>query len=166
MKNFNRMIAFLLAAAMTMGVSLTAMAEETINEAPEAEETVNELPEGTAGNAKTITIKSPEQVNEDDSYIYTVYKVFDAINSESSNAVSYRLIDGAEEAPDGFIVDDAGNVYLGEGELRDWTEGSTAGDGEILITLEGKKKYLKPKSGELSTSEIDAIREYSGKKVI
>ena len=114
MKNFNRMIAFLLAAAMTMGMSLTAMAEETINEAPEAEETVNELPEGTAGNAKTITIKSPEQVNEDDSYIYTVYKVFDAINSESSNAISYKLIDGAEKAPDGFTVDDAGNVCLGE----------------------------------------------------
>ena len=166
MKNFNRMIAFLLAAAMTMGMSLTAMAEETINEAPEAEETVNELPEGTAGNGKTITIKSPDKVNEDDSYIYTVYKVFDAINSESSNAISYKLIDGAEKAPDGFTVDDAGNVYLGEGEMRDWTEGSTAGDGEILITLEGKKKYLKPKSGELSTSEIDAIREYSGKKVI
>ncbi|MBR3008158.1 MAG: hypothetical protein IKH70_06115, partial [Stomatobaculum sp.] len=70
MENFRKAMAILLAAAMTMGMSLTAMAagtedvvpeaEETVSELPEAEETVSELPEADAEGAMTITITAPQ----------------------------------------------------------------------------------------------------------
>ena len=164
MENFRKAMAILLAAAMTMGMSLTAMAAGTEDAVPEAEEIVNELPEADAEGIKTITITTPDLIGEDETNTYTVYKVFDATNDGSSSAISYRLIDGVDAAPDGFTVDDAGNVYLGT--MREWTEGSSAGTGEILIVVKGEKKYLTPKSGELSLDEIKAIRNYDGKKPV
>ena len=62
MKNLKRMIAVLLAMAMTMGMSLTAMADETGNTLPALLET------GEAGEAKTITIKAPDLVSEDEPF--------------------------------------------------------------------------------------------------
>lgn len=164
MENFRKAMAILLAAAMTMGMSLTAMAEGTGNEAPEAEETVSELPAAEEKGIKTITITTPDQIGEDETNTYTVYKVFDATNDGTSSAISYRLIDDVDTAPEGFTVDDAGNVYLGT--MQEWTEDSSAGTGEILIVVKGKKKYLTPKSGELDADEITAIRNYEGKKLI
>ena len=164
MKNFNRLIAFLLAAAMTMGMSLTAMAATTESGVPEAEEVVSELPEAEAEGIKTITITTPDLIGEDEINTYTVYKVFDATNDGSSSAISYRLIDGVDAAPDGFTVDDAGNVYLGT--LREKTEESSAAEGEIVIRIGGVESYLKPKSGELNSDEIKAIRNYDAKEFI
>ena len=166
MENIRKAMAILLAAAMTMGMSFTAMAEKNVNEQPETAETANELQEAEDKGAKTITITTPDVVGENESTTYTVYKVFDATNDGTSSAISYRLIEGAEAAPDGFTVDDAGNVYLRDGELREWTEDSKAADGEILIMIGGKKNYLKTKSGELEVDEIKNIREYSDKKFI
>ena len=74
MKNFNRMIAFLLAAAMTMGMSLTAMAEGTANEVPETDTIESELPEADAEGAMTITITAPQGVNDDESRSFVVQR--------------------------------------------------------------------------------------------
>lgn len=106
MKNFNRLLVFFLAAAMTMGMSLTAMAE-TENTADGTEVT------------GTITITPPENTLATSSNTYKIYKVFEAsgYKSETEERISYRLVEGKETAPAGFEVDKAGNVkYVGASE--------------------------------------------------
>jgi len=108
MKNFNRLIAILLAAAMIMGMSLTAMAEEQ--------------KENTAADTEvmgTITITPPENTLATSSNTYKIYKVFEAsgYKSETEERISYRLVEGKNTAPAGFEVDKAGNVkYVGASE--------------------------------------------------
>ena len=108
MKNFNRVIAFLLAAAMTMGMSLTAMAEEQTENTADSTEVMG-----------TITITPPENTLDTSSNTYEIYKVFEAsgYKSDTEERISYRLVEGKETAPAGFEVDKAGNVkYVGASE--------------------------------------------------
>lgn len=108
MKNFNRLIAFLLAAAMTMGMSLTAMAEEQTENTADSTEVMG-----------TITITPPENTLDTSSNTYEIYKVFEAsgYKSDTDERISYRLVEGKETAPAGFEVDNAGNVkYVGTSE--------------------------------------------------
>ena len=111
MKNFNKVIAFLLAAAMTMGMSLTAMAEGQ-----------TENTENTAAGTEvtgTITITPPENTLATSSNTYKIYKVFEAsgYKSETEERISYRLVEGKDTVPAGFEVDKAGNVkYVGTSE--------------------------------------------------
>ena len=108
MKNFNRLIAFLLAAAMTMGMSLTAMAEEQTENTADSTEVMG-----------TITITPPENTLDTSSNTYEIYKVFEAsgYKSETEERISYRLVEGKNTAPAGFEVDKAGNVkYVGASE--------------------------------------------------
>ena len=75
MKNLKRMIAILLTAAMTMGMSLTAMAAE------QTENTAN-----TAAGTEvtgTITITPPENTLATSSNTYKIYKVFEASGYKS-----------------------------------------------------------------------------------
>ena len=112
MKNFNRLIAFLLAAAMTMGMSLTAMAEE------QTENTADSTADSTEVMG-TITITPPENTLDTSSNTYEIYKVFEAsgYKSDTDERISYRLVEGKETAPAGFEVDNAGNVkYVGTSE--------------------------------------------------
>jgi len=108
MKNFNRLIAILLAAAMIMGMSLTAMAEEQKENTAAAAEVTG-----------TITITPPENTLATSSNTYKIYKVFEAsgYKSETEERISYRLVEGKNTAPAGFEVDKAGNVkYVGASE--------------------------------------------------
>ena len=147
MKNLKKALAFLLTAAMTMAMGMTSFADET------------ETP--AAGTAKTITITSPSEVGDGNEITYEIYKVFDATNDGTTANISYKLLPDAGTAPDGFIVDDAGNVYLGE--LTPWTEEGTKPDGAILISVKGEKTYLTPQGGELNSTQIDAIKKYAKK---
>lgn len=144
MKNLKKALAFLLTAAMTMAMGMSSLAAE--------------LPEGTAEAAKTITIKSPDKVGENESNTYTVYKVFDATNDGSSASISYKLMSKVTAAPDGFTVDDAGNVYLGS-----VSDTETKAKGEIKIKVGGEDKYLTPQETELNAAQIKAIAEYRSK---
>ena len=116
MKNLKRMIAILLTAAMTMGMSLTAMAAE------QTENTAN-----TAAGTEvtgTITITPPVNTPATASNAYKIYKVFDASGDGSGRdgKISYRLVEGKTEAPKGFAVDKAGNVsYEGTSKNRTLT---------------------------------------------
>lgn len=110
MKNFNRLIAILLAAAMTMGMSLTAMAEG------KAEDNAANTAANTAA-VGTITINPPENMateSDANKNIYKIYKVFDAVGDGTGTGenakISYRLVAGKTTAPKGFAVDAAGNV--------------------------------------------------------
>ena len=111
MKNFNRLIAILLAAAMIMGMSLTAMAEEKAEDKAAAAEVTG-----------TITITPPANTPATASNAYKIYKVFDASGDGSGKdgKISYRLVEGKTEAPKGFAVDKAGNVSY-EGTSKDGT---------------------------------------------
>ncbi|MBQ7535965.1 MAG: isopeptide-forming domain-containing fimbrial protein [Stomatobaculum sp.] len=106
--------AFLLAAVLMMAMSFTAMAAE-------------EGSGQTAPSAKTgtITITTPENTLATSSNAYKIYKVFDATGDGKATAsdakISYRLVDGKTEAPDGFEVDSAGNVSY-KGESKQLTE--------------------------------------------
>lgn len=108
MKNLNRVIAFLLAAAMTMGMSLTAMAEGKAEDKAAGTEVTG-----------TITITPPANTLATSSNAYKIYKVFEAsgYKSEKEERISYRLVEGKNTAPAGFEVDKAGNVkYVGASE--------------------------------------------------
>ena len=111
MKNFNRLIAILLAAAMIMGMSLTAMAEEKAEDKAAGTEVTG-----------TITITPPANTLATSSNAYKIYKVFDASGDGSGKdgKISYRLVEGKTEAPKGFAVDKAGNVSY-EGTSKDGT---------------------------------------------
>ena len=68
MKNFNRLIAILLAAAMTMGMSLTAMAEG------KAEDNAANTAANTAA-VGTITINPPENMATESDANKNIYKI-------------------------------------------------------------------------------------------
>ena len=113
------------------------------------------LPTGTKDADKTITITPPSGLAADASNTYTVYKVFAATTDGS--AISYKSLDGT--APDGFVVDDANNVYLGTA-----TDAATGAAGEFAIKVGGATKYIVPvTAGELTAEQIAAIAAYGGK---
>ena len=151
MKNFKRVIAFILAAALTMGMSLTAMAEGN------AEDNAANTPA-----VGTITINPPENIATESNAgknVYKIYKVFDAVGDGTGageNAkIVYRLVEGKHTAPTGFTADadgivtyngtsttltqddiDAIKAYVTENDLVDTVEaeGSTPVSSNLLAT--------------------------------
>ena len=92
MKNMKKIIALLLATIMVMAMGISVFAAGT----------------------GSITITPPDNVDEDATITYKVYKVFDA--DGNGTAISYKLVEGKKTAPAGFTVDTAGNVtYSGTG---------------------------------------------------
>ena len=144
MKKMKKIFALLIAMVMVLGMSTSVFAAA--------------LPEGTAGGDKTITITPPSGVAADATNTYTVYKVFNA--DSNGDAISYKSLDGT--APDGFVVDDAQNVYLGTA-----TDEKTGAAGELTIKVDGETKYIVPSTAsELTEAQITAIKNYTGKVVV
>ena len=141
MKKMKKIFALLTAMVMVFGMSVAVFADE--------------LPEGTAGANKTITINPPTGVADDATNTYTIYKVFNATTGDGT--ISYQSLDGT--APDGFVVDDANNVYLGT--LTDTASGAA---GEISIKVGGATKYIVPSTApDLTADQIASIAAYTGK---
>ena len=141
LKQFKTLVALVLALVLTMSVMGVAFAAA--------------LPSGTKGADKTITITPPADVATDASNTYTVYKVFNA--TTDGTAISYKSLDGT--APQGFVVDDANNVYLGTA-----TDTATGATGEFAIKVGGNTKYIVPSTAsELTADQIAAIATYTGK---
>ena len=144
MKKMRKLLALLVAMALVLSMGMMSFAAE--------------LGTGTKGDAKTITIKTPENLDDTDEVTYTVYKVFNATNNGTSDSISYQLLDGVTTAPNGFTVDDAGNVYLGT--VSD-TEPSS-GD-YFTIQVGGATKYMTPQTTDLTDTQIAAIADYASK---
>lgn len=147
MKKMKKIFAFMLALAMML--SLTGIVNA-------GKASAADLSEGTEGAAKTITITSPGNAQSSDTFKYTIYKVFDATSDGASDGISYKLLDGVTDAPTGFTVDDAGNVYLG-------TLSDTEVAGATKITIGGVDKYLTPQTADLTADQIKAISDYTSK---
>lgn len=147
MKKMKKIFAFMLALAMML--SLTGIVNA-------GKASAGELPDGTEGAAKTITITSPDNAQSSDTFKYTIYKVFDATSDGESDGISYKLLEGAANAPEGFTVDDAGNVYLG-------TLSNAEDAGATKITIGGVDKYLTPQTTDLTADQIKAISDYDSK---
>ena len=136
MKNLKRALAILLTAAMTMGMGLTAMADEQ-----------------TGNTTGSITITPPAGTHDEAENTYEIYKVFDAVGDGSGEGgkISYRLVEGKTEAPVGFSVDAAGNVtYTGSSENEELTQAD----------IQAIKKYVendKPVAKVTVTGPNDAV---------
>ena len=119
MNNIKRVLAILLAAVITMGMNLTAMAEENEDKAANTE---------AMGK---ITIIPPADTLATASNDYKIYKVFDA--SGNGTNISYRLVPGKPDAPEGFTVDKAGNVSYA---------GTSKGEALTQDDIDAIKKYV------------------------
>jgi len=85
---------FLLALVMVLSMASGVLAEEA--------------------NTGSITITPPSGIADNVTNTYKIYKVFDAVGNGAN--ISYKLVENKDKAPDGFTVDDAGNVtYSGAG---------------------------------------------------
>ncbi len=106
MKKFRTMLAFAVAAALVLAMSITAFAAGT----------------------GSITITPPSGTSSGANNEYKIYKVFDAtVDPKDSTKVSYKLVSGKTTAPAGFTVDAAGNVtYSGTGTDGQLTEADIA----------------------------------------
>ena len=86
MKAIKKLFAMLLSVIVVLSLATTAFAAET----------------------GTITINAPAGVDDEATNTYKIYKVFDATGDGTS--ISYTLVEGKTTAPNGFTVDEAGNV--------------------------------------------------------
>ncbi len=120
MKGLKKLLTGVLAATMIMSASISVCATETVTMAGEV-----------TGDA-TITVKNTHAKET-----YKIYKVFDA-TTDGTN-ISYKLVAGKTEAPTGFEVDTAGNVFYTKNKNLE----------------EGKK----PETA-LSAEDIAAIKDY------
>ena len=111
MKTCKKVFAIVLALALVIALGATAFAA-TVTKA-----------DGVTGDASiTVTLPTnPDERPADNTY--KIYKVFDAQLAESGDGISYTLTGTHTTAPDGFVVDGAGNVtYAGtstDGSLTD-----------------------------------------------
>ena len=121
MKNCKKLLALALAFALVLAIGVIAYAEVTINKTP-----------GVTGPA-SITVQlptTPEGYTADNQY--KIYKVFDASLAPDGQGISYTLSGDHTTVPDGFQLDDAGNV-----------------------------KYVRSENPvELTQADIDAIKAY------
>ena len=100
MKQFKLLVALVLALTLVLSLSASAL-------------------------AGTITITPPTGLDASATNTYTIYKVFDAVQSNAG--ISYKLVDGKTTAPAGFSVDNAGNVtYSGSGTNGQLTDADIA----------------------------------------
>lgn len=108
MKSVKKVFALVLACVMMLAMGTMAFAAE--------------LTEGTKGDAKTVTITSPDGAQATDEFTYTVYKVFDATNNGTDKAIAYKIDSTNGDLTDamktaGFSVDEQGNVkFSGTGK--------------------------------------------------
>ena len=127
MKKLSKLLVLVLSAVMIFAMSASVFAQ-TDNS-------------GKGGPASiTITLPTTE-VAPTAATTYKIYKVFDATNDGTSDAISYKLVSGKTAAPAGFTVDSAGNVtYTGsgtDGELTDEDIAAIAayvGDSDLMYT--------------------------------
>ena len=142
MKKLSKVLVLVLSTIMVLAMSASVFADE--------------LPEGTAGADKTITITTPDGLADDDEVVYTVYQVFAA--TPGNSGISYKLLDGVTAVPDGFIVDDGGNVYLGTASTTKPTDPTA-----IETMVGGVKTYIIPQTTDLTQAQIEAIKAYTAK---
>jgi len=144
MKTMKKVLALALAAIMVMALAGTALAAK-------------ESDSGKGGSA-SITIKLPtDNAGTDDEITYTLYKVFDATNSDSG--ISYKIdsVNGDltnDMKSAGFLVDDGGNVHYGT-----FTESATG-----TYVVDGKKGTITDKT-ELDDTALAAIAAYAKDKI-
>lgn len=106
--------------------------------------------EGASTAAGKITVTPPDNTTTDSSNTYVLYKVFDAVTN--GTAYTYKLAGEHTTAPTGFILDDAGNIYLAE-EVAAGTEGA------FTVKVGGVDKLIKNKTA-LSETDIATIAAY------
>jgi fimbrial isopeptide formation D2 family protein/LPXTG-motif cell wall-anchored protein len=106
--------------------------------------------EGASAAAGKITVTPPDNTTDDSSNTYVLYKVFDAVTN--GTAYTYKLAGKHTAAPTGFILDDAGNIYLAE-EVAAGTEGA------FTVKVGGVDKLIKNKTA-LSETDISTIAAY------
>lgn len=107
------------------------------------------VPAFAAGNG-SITVTPPTGTDANASNTYTLYKVF-AAETDGTN-YSYKLSGAHEDVPAGFILDDAGNVYLGTIV--------TAADNTTFEVMVNKQKVIVKPTTDLSDTIISAIAGY------
>jgi len=93
MKGIKKLLTGILAATMIMGMSITTFAGENTTSL-------------TSQQQGHLTITETNKGQE-----YKVYKVFDAVATADGTGFNYKLVTGKTRAPEGFTVDDAGNVF-------------------------------------------------------
>ena len=102
MKTCKKVFAIVIALALVFALSAIAFAATTTRV------------DGVTGDAsiKVTLPANPDERPADNTY--KIYKVFDAQLAESGDGISYTLTGSHTTAPDGFVVDAAGNVsYAG-----------------------------------------------------
>lgn len=106
----------------------------------------------------SIKVTPPDGTQASSSNEYKLYKVFDAVTDGTN--YSYKLTGAHTDVPEGFTLDDAGNVYIG-------TAVASIPDGEnasnyLTVTVGGGTKYIKKwsTSDELTAAQISAIAAY------
>ncbi len=121
MKTCKKIFAIVLALSLALAIGVTAYAAATIVKT-----------DGVTGPA-SITVQlptTPEGYTADNEY--KIYKVFDAALAADGTGISYTLSGDHTTVPDGFQLDDAGNV-----------------------------KYVRSENpSELTQADIDAIKAY------
>jgi len=118
MKGIKKLLTGILAATMIMGMSITAYAGESQPAQQQGHLTITETNKGQE---------------------YKVYKVFDAVATPDGTGFNYKLVAGKTEAPAGFTVDAAGNVF--------YTANMNLEEGATAVT-------------ELTADDIAAIKAY------
>lgn len=103
-----------------------------------------------AANEGKIVVSTPDGTRDTDKNTYTLYKVFDAITNGTS--YSYKQMTSKTSIPDGFIKDDAGNIYFAEIV-------TTEGTDTFKVMVGGELKILKNKTS-LSSTDIANIWNY------
>ncbi len=108
MKTSKKILALVLAFALVLAIGVTAYAAVNIQKV-----------DGVTGPA-SITVQlptTPEGYTADNEY--KIYKVFDAALAASGTGISYTLSGDHTTVPDGFQLDDAGNVKYVRSENAD-----------------------------------------------
>lgn len=131
MKKMKKIFALLIVMVMVFGMSTMAFAVE-------------------ANNDGKITVTPPDNTQSDSMNKYTLYKVFTA-ETDGSN-YSYKLSGTHNTVPNGFILDDAGNVFFAEIV-------ATEGEGTFKTKVNGETVILKNKT-TLSDTDIANIAAY------
>ena len=140
MKHLRNVLTLVLAAvlAVVLGVA-PAFAEET-------------TPTGS------IKVTPPDGTEATSSNTYKLYKVFNAVTDGTN--YSYTLAGTHTTAPEGFTLDDAGNVFIGEA-VAAVPSGESASN-YMAVTVGGATKYIKKwaANAELTADQIAAIAAY------
>lgn len=142
-----KLISLVLALAMILMVGAAFAADGGTGEDGTGEGGTGESASTAAGK---ITVTPPDNTTGDSSNTYVLYKVFDAVTD--GTAYTYKLTGEHTAAPAGFILDDAGNIYLAE-------EAAAGTEGAFTVKVGGVDKIIKNKTA-LSETDIATIAAY------